>query len=119
MAHFIWRQGGAIVRSYLLYQPLRSFFLGGLLVGIPGLALLIRFLVVYFQGDGRRFIQSVTIGGALLIASLLLFIFGFLADATRANRQLLEETLIRERDKCLFDPSEHEFLGLDVLTKKS
>lgn len=117
MAHFIWRQGGAIVRSYLLYQPLRSFLLGGILLGIPGLALIIRFLIVYLMGDGRRFIQSVTLGGALLIGSLLLFIFGFLADATRANRQLLEETLVRERDSNRYDPQEKEFLGLDVLKK--
>lgn len=117
MAHFIWRQGGAIVRSYLLYQPLRSFMASGLLLGLPGLALIIRFLVVYFMGDGDRFIQSVTLGGAMLVGSLLLFIFGFLADATRANRQLLEETLIRERDSSRYNPKEKEFLGLDVLSK--
>ena len=117
MANFIWRQGGAIVRSYLLYQPLRSFFLAGLLPGIPGLALIIRFLYFYIMGDGSRFVQSVTLGGAMLVASLLLFIFGFLADATRANRQLLEETLIRKRDSSHFDPRDKEFLGLDVLKK--
>ena len=115
MAHFIWRQGGAIVRSYLLYQPLRTFFLSGVLLGLPGLALIIRFLIVYLMGDGGRFVQSVTLGGAMLVASLLLFIFGFLADATRANRQLLEETLVRERDAGRWDPDAKEFLGLDVL----
>ncbi|NLA80957.1 MAG: glycosyltransferase family 2 protein [Chloroflexi bacterium] len=119
MAHFIWRQGGAIVRSYLLYQPLRSFMISGILVGLPGLALIIRFLVYYFMGDGRRFVQSVTLGGAMMIASLLLVIIGFLADATRANRQLLEETLIRKRDTLRFEPDlSQQFLGLDLLRKK-
>ncbi len=119
MAHFIWRQGGAIIRSYLLYQPLRSFLISGLLVGLPGLALVIRFLVYYLMGDGGRFVQSVTLGGSMIVASLLLTIFGFLADATRANRQLLEENLIRQRDAFRYNPNEkQEFLGLDVLHKE-
>ena len=28
IAHFIWRQGGAIIRSYLLYQPAVSCLAG-------------------------------------------------------------------------------------------
>jgi len=119
MAHFIMRQGGAIIRSYLLYQPLRSFLLSGLLVGLPGLALVLRFFVYYFMGDGGRFVQSVTLGGSMVVASLVLVIFGFLADATRANRQLLEENLIRQRDTFRYNPeNKREFLGLDVLHKE-
>ena len=71
------------------------------------------------MGDGGRFVQSVTLGGSMIVASLLLTIFGFLADATRANRQLLEENLIRQRDAFRYNPNEkQEFLGLDVLHKE-
>ena len=99
--NFIWRQGGAIIRSYVLYQPLRTFVSTGSLFLLAGLVLLGRFLVSYFfLAEGSRYIQSVSIGGTLLTAGITLIMFGFLGDAMRANRQVAEETMINQRDQA-------------------
>jgi len=107
MFNFIWRQGGAIIRSYVLYQPLRTFLSIGMVLLLAGIILLGRFLVYYLFLDGSsRFIQSVSIGGTFMVAGVTLVMFGFLGDAIRANRQISEENMIRERDEALIsDPA--------------
>jgi len=115
--NFIWRQGGAIIRSYVLYQPLRTFVSTGSVFFLAGLILLGRFLVSYlFFAEGSRYIQSVSIGGTLLTAGITLIMFGFLGDAMRANRQAAEETMISQRDQArLPKPADlHEFQGHPV-----
>jgi hypothetical protein len=64
------------------------------------LALIIRFLVVYLIGGSgiARYIQSVSIGGTLLIFGFMIFIVGFLGDAIRTNMRMLQEVLIRMRN---------------------
>jgi hypothetical protein len=112
--NFIWRQGGAIIRSYVLYQPLRTFVSTGSLLLLAGLILLGRFLVGYFFLDlGSRYIQSVSIGGTLMTAGVTLIMFGFLGDAMRANRQVAEETMINQRDQARLKQPENlrEFQG--------
>jgi glycosyltransferase involved in cell wall biosynthesis len=98
VANFIWRQGGVILRAYVLYQPLKSFFLLGLPLVVAGSVLITRFLVYYAGGvSGARHIQSVSIGGTLLVFGALMIFLGLLGDAVRANRKVMEETLIRLR----------------------
>ncbi len=122
MFHFIWHQGGAVIRSYVMYQPLRTFISTGLVFLLPGLALLLRFLILYFvTNTAGRYLQSVSIGGTLTIAGIVLIIIGFLGDSTRANRQLSEEVLIYQRDsRHISDPAElRDFQGLPVYTHKN
>jgi hypothetical protein len=113
MLSFLWHQGGAILRSYTLYQPLRTFSLLGIPFLLIGIALLGRFLILHFLGQSgvARHIQSVTIGGALLVFGLLLLSLGLLADALRANRQTMEEILTQLRDQA-FHP---DFMPPDML----
>jgi glycosyltransferase involved in cell wall biosynthesis len=98
--NFLWMQGGAIVRSYVLYQPLQSFLLLGLPFLATGLFLILRFLFYYFTGVSglTRYIQSVSIGGTLSVFGMLLVFLGLLGDALRANRQIMEEILVHLRD---------------------
>ena len=120
MFNFIWKQGGAIIRSYVLYQPLRTFVSIGSLLLLAGLILLGRFLVSYlFFEQGSRYIQSVSIGGTLLTAGITLTMFGFLGDAMRANRQVAEESMISQRDDAQIQNSENlnEFRGHPVFSK--
>ncbi len=93
--HFILQQSGTIVRSYVLYQPLKSFTLLGLPFLLAGALLIARFLLYYLIGDSgiARYIQSVSIGGTLAIFGLLLIFMGLLGDAVRANRKMMEEIL--------------------------
>lgn len=120
MFNFIWRQGGAIIRSYVLYQPLRTFVSIGSLLLLAGLILLGRFLVSYlFLEQGSRYIQSVSIGGTLLTAGITLTMFGFLGDAMRANRQVAEESMISQRDDAQIQNSDNlsEFRGHPVYSR--
>ena len=98
--NFIWRQSGTIIRSYILYQPLRTFVLLGIPFLLAGGFLVIRFLFFYLHGESGigRYAQSVTIGGTLTMFGMLFILMGLLGDAIRANRKIMEEILIQLRD---------------------
>ena len=120
MFNFIWRQGGAIIRSYVLYQPLRTFLSIGGILFLAGAILLGRFLIYYlFLAQTSRFVQSVSIGGTFLVAGIILIMFGFLGDAFRANRQISEEVMIRQRDETTIEDLKtlREFLGQPVFSR--
>lgn len=98
--NFIWHQSGTIIRSYILYQPLRTFMLFGIPFFFIGISLVIRFLYFYIIGEAGigRYAQSVSIGGTLTMFGMLLILMGLLGDAIRANRKIMEEILIQIRD---------------------
>lgn len=100
MWDFIKRQGATILRTYAMYEPLRTFSYIALPFGLVGMILLGRFVVFYFQDPGGaqgRYLQSVIIGGFFLLLGFLIFLFGVLSDLVAANRRLTEETLYRIR----------------------
>ncbi|MCZ2126848.1 MAG: glycosyltransferase family 2 protein [Anaerolineales bacterium] len=111
--NFIWQQAGTIIRSYVIYQPLKSFVTLGSPFMAAGVFLLGRFLYFYSMGvGGSRYIQSVSIGGTLFIFGMLLIFLGLLGDAMRANRQMLEEALVHLRDKK-FSSNQDRINGID------
>lgn len=116
--HFIWKQSGVIIRSYVLYQPLKTFGLLSIPFIIIGFGLLIRFLVFYLLGDSGvgRYSQSVSIGGTLLVFGLLLCLLGLISDAIRANRNLTEEVQVHLRDNKIIILGDNEFLGSPLIT---
>jgi len=92
---FITRQVTTIVRMYAMYQPLRVFFLIGLLLTTIGVLPIARFLYFYMTGDGTGHMQSLMLGGVLVLMGFVAFLAGLLADLISFNRQLQEETLER------------------------
>lgn len=118
--HFIWRQGGTIIRSYVLYQPLKTFILLGIPFVTSGVFLILRFLWIYLSGESgiARYIQSVSIGGTLATFGFLLIIMGLLGDAIRANRKILEEVLIHLRKQEALMPEDEESYGSPVFRVK-
>lgn len=90
-----------IVRSYTMYRPLRVFTYVGSLLFLLGLALLIRFLVFYFQGQGGGHVQSIIISAVLLISGFQTWLIGLLADLISKNRKMLEEILFRLKDSSI------------------
>ena len=95
---YIKRNAATILRLYTFYEPLRTFFYFSLPFFLAGLFLLGRFFYFYLSGainTSGRFVQSVAIGGTLLVLGLLIFIIGVMADLIAANRMLMEETLYR------------------------
>jgi glycosyltransferase involved in cell wall biosynthesis len=103
---FIASTGITIVRVYAMYNPLRIFVLAGAAMALIGLAPLVRFLWYYMDGRGSGHVQSLVIGGALLVLGVVTIMLGALADLIGRNRQLLEQTF--ERVRMLEDKVEGE-----------
>ena len=94
---FIVHTGITMARAFTAYKPLRAFVGTGSLIAFVGLVPIVRFLWFWMQGDGGGHIQSLVIGGALLVLGTLVAIMGMVADLVAANRKLLEENLARTR----------------------
>jgi len=93
--HFIGRSLSTMLRMYAMYQPLRVFFLIGTLLAIAGVLPILRFVVLYFLEGGAGHIQSLILGGVLLMMGFVTYLIGMVADLISFNRQLLEMTLER------------------------
>jgi glycosyltransferase involved in cell wall biosynthesis len=94
---FVSRQLSSMIRMYAMYEPLRVFFYIGLTTSIVGALPIIRFLYFYFSGDGGGHLQSLVLGGVLLIIGFVTFMIGLVADLISFNRQLTEITLEKIR----------------------
>ena len=94
---FIERQLSTIVRMYAMYQPLRVFFCLGTLLAAIGLIPIVRFLFFYFSGDGSGHVQSLILGGVILLMGFMAYLAGLVADLISFNRQLIETTLEKVR----------------------
>ncbi len=118
--NFLYKQGGTIIRSIVLYQPIRASVLIGSPFVLAGLILIGRFLWVYLTGGSgiARYIQSVSIGGTLLLFGFMIFVVGFLGDAIRTNMRMLQETLIRLRNSET-NRANQTFDSLTVLTRNT
>jgi len=94
---YIKQSAATILRLYVYYEPLRTFFYVSLPFIVVGLFALVRFLFFHFTGQAGigRHVQSLVFGGTLLTIGFLLFILGVVADLIAANRMLVEETLYR------------------------
>lgn len=90
---FVSRQVTTIIRMYAMYQPLRVFFYLGSLLSIIGIAPIIRFLFFYFTTGGEGHLQSLVLGGVLVMMGFIAFLAGLVADLISFNRQLQEMTL--------------------------
>lgn len=90
---FISRQLMTMARAYATYNPLRTFALIGAAVSLVGLLPIVRFLYFWATGDGQGHVQSLVLGGSLLVLGVLTGLMGVLADLIGANRKLLEATL--------------------------
>ena len=97
MGHYLRHSSATIIRSYTMYRPLRVFFTFGTLFFLAGLALVIRFLVFYFQGAGSGHVQSLILAAVLLIVGFQTWLIGLVADLVGKNRRLMEEVLWRVR----------------------
>jgi len=95
--HFLMRSGRTMVRVYAMYEPLKIFLAVGALLILAGAAPLLRFVSHYLSGDGAGMIQSLIIGGVLMLMGALSVMFAMIADLVAYNRQLLELTLERVR----------------------
>lgn len=94
---FMINSTATILRSYALYNPLRTFLSIGILAGMAGLIPILRFLWFYFSGDGNGHIQSLVLGGTMVMIGFVALLFGVIADLIGRNRHLMEMTLFKLR----------------------
>lgn len=98
---FMTQTGITIARAYTTYNPLRVFVGAGAILALVGALPIARFVWFWLAGDGDGHIQSLVLGGALLVLGSLVAVLGILADLIAANRKLLEHSLrhIRELER--------------------
>ena len=90
---FIERSVTTMLRIYTMYRPIRTFFYIGLaLIGV-GLMPILRFLYFFLTDGGGGHIQSLVLGGALLVIGFMTLLMGIIADLIGFNRRLLETNL--------------------------
>ena len=94
---FIERSLTTMVRVYGMYQPLRTFFYIATILVAIGLIPVIRFLYFYFTESGAGHIQSLLLGGVILLMGFITYLVGMVADLISFNRQLIELTLEKVR----------------------
>jgi glycosyltransferase involved in cell wall biosynthesis len=99
MPAYIRRNGLSIFRIYSQYQPLKVFWGGAIVMGIPALIIFIRFVVLYISNTdtARGHIQSLIAGAVLFIAAMLLGALGVIGDLLDAQRTLSQRTFERVR----------------------
>ena len=86
-----------MLRVYAMYHPLRFFGFIGIVLGVGGAIPILRFLFLYLNGDHGGHVQSLILGGILMLMGFVAFLFAILADLVNFNRQLIETTLQKVR----------------------
>jgi glycosyltransferase involved in cell wall biosynthesis len=94
---YIRRNGVSIFRIYALYEPLRVFMTGALIVGFAALAVWGRFFYFWVSGDGSGHVQSLILGALLFNATMLLAALGVLGDLISGQRITLQRIFERVR----------------------
>jgi len=97
MATYMRRSAVVIIRSSMMYKPLKFFIILGGLVSSVGLAFVIRWLVLYIQGLGDGNIQSLILAAMLIMIGVQFIVAGLQADIISANRKILEDVQYRVR----------------------
>jgi len=97
MGSYVVRSLWTIVRVFAIYRPLMFFWLLSAAFGLVGVGAGARYLVLKTMGQGAGHVQSLILAAICVMASLLLFVLGFLADLMSTNRRLLEKIEWRMR----------------------
>ncbi len=95
---FISQTGVTILRAYTTHNALRVFVGSGLVTALIGAIPIVRFMWFWLNGDGSGHLQSLIIGGALLMLGTIMAVMGVLADLIATNRKLLEMNLQKMRE---------------------
>lgn len=94
---YVKRSASTIIRSFMMYKPLKFFSILGSIIFLFGIALGIRFLFYYFSGSGSGHIQSLILASILILMGFQTIVVGLQADIIAANRKILEDIQYRIR----------------------
>ena len=94
---YIRRNGISIFRIYALYEPLKVFMTGAVLIGLIAAVVWARFLYFWIDGDGAGHVQSLILGAVLFNAAMLLGALGVIGDLLAGQRITLQRIFERVR----------------------
>lgn len=98
---YIRKSAIVIIRTFMMYKPLKFFGTLGAISILIGFAIGIRFLIYYFYGSGEGHVQSLILVAILILFGVQSLIAGLQADIIAANRKILEDIQYRLRkDDC-------------------
>jgi len=94
---YVRRNAISIFRIYAQYEPLRVFWSLAAIVSLAALAVWIRFLIAFIEGNGNGHVQSLILGAVLFIAGVVLWALGVIGDLLAAQRVMIQKTFERVR----------------------
>jgi len=94
---YIIRSAATMMRIYLMYEPLKTFFKVSLIFVLPGIFLISRFLYFSITTGRSGHVQSLVIASVLVIMGFGIMVIGLLGEIIAANRKLNEEILYKLR----------------------
>jgi len=111
---YMKRSSSVIIRSFMMYKPLKFFSTWGTIIFLIGAALGIRYLFYYIGGTGQGHIQSLILFAVLILMGVQILIVGLQADIIAANRKILEDVQYRVRKiECSKDKERENLLVLE------
>jgi len=97
MTTYIKRSALVIIRSFMMYRPLKFFSIVGGIVSAVGLAFIIRWLILSSFGQSGGNVQSLILATMMIIIGVQFIVAGLQADVFAANRKILEDVQYRVR----------------------
>mgnify|MGYP005762853741 CR=1 FL=1 len=97
MWRYMKRSASVIVRSFMMYKPLKFFSAIGSIIFTIGFLIGLRFLYFVFTGTGTGHTQSLILAAILILMGVQIIVIGLQADIIAANRKLLEDIQYRVR----------------------
>jgi glycosyltransferase involved in cell wall biosynthesis len=94
---YVRRNAISIFRIYAQYEPLQVFWTLAAVIGLAALAVWVRFVVAFAEGNGRGHVQSLILGAVLFIAAVVLWALGVIGDLLAAQRAMTQKTFERVR----------------------
>jgi len=92
---YMKRSAGVIIRSVVMYRPMRFFMVVGGVLFLAGMAINVRYLILLIMGTTGAHTQSLILAAALVIIGFQTIVVGLLADVVAANRKILEDIQLR------------------------
>lgn len=94
---YMKRSASVIIRSFMMYKPLRFFTAFGGIIFMLGVLAGIRYLWFFSHGMGNGHIQSLIFTAISILMGVQIIVIGLLADVVAANRKILEDVQYRIR----------------------
>jgi len=91
MFNYIVRSFSTIIRFQVIYNPFFFFLNIGLILFFSGMAIGVRFLYFYMNGNGDGHTQSLILAAIFILFGAQAMLTSFIADLVSVNRKLLED----------------------------